>query len=88
MKTRMKGRNVTGLRFIVRPNAQLSLVEMDSEDEITDQRAYKALMAEEISKTLTRAWVLEYDEEYIFDKLDLVIKIILLVYTAHVSCKN
>jgi hypothetical protein len=71
METRMKGRTVTGLRFIVRPNAQLSLVGMDSEDEITDRRAYKALMAEGISKTLARAWVLEYDEEYIFDKLDI-----------------
>ena len=71
METRMKGRTVTGLRFIIRPNAQLSLVGMDSEDEITDRRTYKALMAEGISKTLARAWVLEYDEEYIFDKLDL-----------------
>lgn len=71
MKTRMKGRTVTGLRFIIRPNAQLSLIGMDSEDEITVRRAYKALMAEGISKTLARAWVLEYDENYIFDKLDL-----------------
>ena len=71
METRMKGRTVTGLRFIIRPNAQLSLVGMDSEDEITDRRTYKALMAEGISKTLARAWVLEYDEDYIFDKLDL-----------------
>ena len=71
METRMKGRTVTGLRFIISPNAQLSLVGMDSEDEITDRRTYKALMAEGISKTLARAWVLEYDEEYIFDKLDL-----------------
>ena len=71
METRMKGRTVTGLRFIVRPNAQLSLVGMDTEDEITDRRAYKALLAQGISKTLARAWVIEYDEEYIFDKLDL-----------------
>ena len=71
METRMKGRSVTGLRFIVRPNAQLSLVGMDSEDEITNQEAYKALMKEGISKTLARAWVFEYDESYIFEKLDL-----------------
>ena len=71
METRMKGRTVTGLRFIVRPNAQLSLVGMDTEDEITDRSAYKALLAQGISKTLARAWVIEYDEEYIFDKLDL-----------------
>lgn len=71
METRMKGRSVTGLRFLVRPNSQLSLIGMESEDEITDMAAYKALLAEGISKTLARAWVLEYDEEYIFDKLDL-----------------
>lgn len=71
METRMKGRTVTGLRFIVKPNAQLSLVGMDVEDEITARRAYKALMAEGVSKTLARAWVIEYDESYIFEKLDL-----------------
>lgn len=71
METRMKGRTVTGLRFIIRPNAQLSLVGMDTEDDITDRPAYKALMAEGLSKTLARAWVLEYDEAYIFEKLDL-----------------
>lgn len=71
METRMKGRTVTGLRFIIRPNAQLSLVGMETEDEITDRQAYKALMAEGVSKTLARAWVLEYDETYIFEKLDL-----------------
>ncbi|WP_340263542.1 replication initiation protein [Sulfitobacter pontiacus] len=71
METRMKGRTVTGLRFIVKPNAQLSLVGMDSEDDITALPAYKALLAEGISKTLARAWALEYDEQYIFEKLDL-----------------
>lgn len=71
METRMKGRSVTGLRFLVRPNSQLSLIGLESEDDITDTAAYKALLAEGISKTLARAWVLEYDEEYIFDKLDL-----------------
>lgn len=71
METRMKGRSVTGLRFIVRPNSQLSLVGMENEDEISQNRAYKALLSEGISKTLARAWVLEYGEEHILDKLDL-----------------
>lgn len=71
METRMKGRSVTGLRFIVRPNRQLSLVGMEAEDDITQNPAYQALLSEGISKTLARAWVIEYDEEYIFDKLDL-----------------
>ena len=71
METRMKGRSVTGLRFTISPNAQQSLVGMEAEDEITEGRAYKALVGEGISKTLARAWVLEYDEQYIFEKLDL-----------------
>lgn len=71
METRMKGRSVTGLRFIVRPNRQLSLVGMETEDEITRNPAYQALLAEGISKNLARSWLLEYGEEHIFDKLDL-----------------
>lgn len=71
METRMKGRSVTGLRFIVRPNRQLSLVGMETEDDITQNPAYQALLAEGISKTLARSWLLEYGEEHIFDKLDL-----------------
>jgi hypothetical protein len=71
METRMKGRTVTGLRFIVRPNNQLSLVGMEIGDDITALPAYKALLAEGISKTLARAWAIEYDEAYIFEKLEL-----------------
>jgi hypothetical protein len=71
LETKRKGRSVTGLRFVIRPNAQLSLVGMDAEDDITALPAYKALLAEGISKTLARAWALEHDEQYIFEKLDL-----------------
>jgi hypothetical protein len=71
LETKRKGRSVTGLRFIIRPNSQLSLIGMDAEDDLTQMPAYKALMAEGVSKTLARAWVLEHDEEYIFEKLDL-----------------
>ncbi len=71
LETKRKGRSVTGLRFLIRPNPQLSLIGMDSEDDITQMPAYKALITEGVSKTLARHWVLEHDEEYIFDKLDL-----------------
>lgn len=71
METRRKGRSVTGLRFLVKYNKQLSLVGMEEEDEISESRPYLALREQGISKTLARAWVLEYDEEYIFEKLDL-----------------
>lgn len=71
LETRVAGRTVTGLRFIIRPNPQLSLIGMEPDDEINARPAYKALLAEGISKTLARAWVLEHDEDYIFEKLEL-----------------
>jgi plasmid replication initiation protein len=71
LETIMQGRTVTSIRFLVRPNAQLSLVGMEGDDEVNSSAAYKALLAEGISKTLARAWVLEHDESYIFEKLEL-----------------
>jgi len=71
LETRRKGRSVTGVRFLIKPNPQLSLVGMEDEDEITQSAAYKALMTEGISKTLARSWVVEHDEAYILEKLDL-----------------
>lgn len=69
METRMKGRSVTGLRFIVKPNSQISLVGMEENDEISESSAYKALLGEGISKTLARAWVIEYGEDYVLKKI-------------------
>ncbi len=71
LETKRLGRTVTGLRFIIRPNPQLSLVGMEADDAINSSPAYKALLAEGISKTLARAWVLEHEESYIFEKLEL-----------------
>lgn len=71
LETKRKGRSITDLRFLIRPNPQLSLLGMDAEDDITRTPAYKALLAEGISKALARTWILEYGEEYIFEKLNL-----------------
>lgn len=69
--TSRRGRQVAAVQFLVRPNPQLSLLKMEADDAINKTAAYKALIAEGISKTLARAWALEYDEAYIFEKLDL-----------------
>lgn len=70
METRMKGRSVTGLRFLIKPNPQLSLIGMEDDDDITMTRAYKSLIREGISKTLARSWVIEHGEEYVLGKLE------------------
>lgn len=71
LETRQKGRTVTGLRFLLRPNPQLSLIGMDEEDAVNQSAAYKALVQEGISKTLARSWALEHPEEYILSKVEL-----------------
>jgi hypothetical protein len=71
LETKRKGRTITGIRFVISLNPQLSLVGMDAEDEVTGLPAYKALIAVGVSKALARLWALEHDESYIFDKLDL-----------------
>ena len=53
----------------MKPNPQLSLIGIDEDDEIIHSKAYKALVNEKVSKTLARAWVLEYGEGYVLDKL-------------------
>ncbi len=70
METRMKGRSVTGLRFLIKPNPQLSLIGMEEDDDITMTHAYKSLIREGISKTLARSWVIEHGEDYILGKLE------------------
>jgi plasmid replication initiation protein len=71
LETSRRGRSVTGLRFLIQPNRQLSLIGMEEDDDINKSAAYQALIEEGISKTLARAWVLEHDEAYIFEKLEI-----------------
>lgn len=71
LETRQKGRSVTGLRFLLKPNPQLSLIGMDEEDEVNQSKAYRALVQEGISKTLARSWAQEHSEEYILSKVEL-----------------
>lgn len=71
LETRQKGRTVTGLRFLLKPNPQISLIGMDEEDEVNQSKAYKVLVQEGISKALARSWVIEHPEEYILSKVEL-----------------
>jgi len=69
-ETSRKGRSVTGIRFSVKPNAQLSLLEMEEEDEISETIAFKELLKLKVSKTLARSWIIEFGEDYVLDKVE------------------
>lgn len=71
LETRQKGRTVTGLRFLLRPNPQISFIGMDAEDEVNQSNAYKVLVQEGISKALARSWVIDHPEDYILSKVEL-----------------
>lgn len=72
LRTVRKGRSVAALQFTVKPNPQLALLGMEEDDEISLSEAYKALLQQGIPKTLARSWVLDYGEEHVLDKIDLV----------------
>ena len=71
MHTEKTGRSITGLRFTVKPNPQLSLVGMEDEDDITETDVYKQLLDMNVQKPLARSWVIEYGEEYCREKIAL-----------------
>jgi hypothetical protein len=71
LRTVRSGRAVTAVQFMVKPNPQMALLEIEEEDEISSTEAYKALLEQKIGKTLARSWVIEYGEEYVLDKIDL-----------------
>lgn len=69
-ETSRKGRLVTGVRFSVKPNAQMSLLEMEEDDQVSETAAFKALLKFGVSKTLARSWVMEFGEEYVLSKVE------------------
>lgn len=62
-------KRVIEIRFDVKENPQLSLLEYEQEDEVSETQAYKLLLSKGISKTLARQWVIEHGEAYILEKL-------------------
>lgn len=61
---------VTDVRFLVKENPQLTLLEMEEDDEISVSHAYKRLLEKGVSKMIARQWVLEHGEAYVLEKLE------------------
>jgi len=61
---------VTDVRFLVKENPQLTLLEMEEDDEITLSPAYKRLLEKGVSKMIARQWVIEHGEAYVLEKLE------------------
>ena len=64
-----KGRSVCAIRFSVKENAQMPLLGVSDDDEVTQSRAYNELIKRGMSKVFSKDAVLRYGEDYIFEQL-------------------
>ena len=64
-----KGRKVEAVRFLIRENPQMSLLEMTEDDEIKQTEAFKKLRGFGISDRLAYQWIYEHGEEYVVHKI-------------------
>jgi len=65
------GKTVVSLKFVVARNKQPLLVPIVDSDEITNSKAYALLMRYGISRVQAREWIINYNEEYLLEKLEL-----------------
>lgn len=66
-------REVKAIKFSVKPNPQLSLLDGEEQDEIQSSKAYNRLLEMGVSKALARQYIEERGEAYISEKLDITI---------------
>lgn len=65
-----QGRDISEIRFIIKPNQQLPLMDIDDDDSVKGTLVYKRLIAVGISHKLALQWIVTRGEDYVRDKLD------------------
>ena len=68
-ETRKQGRAVVAIRFKIRQNPQLSILELDDGGGLRQGDIYQRLRALGVSDRLARQWMSEHEESYIAEKL-------------------
>ncbi|OWJ73990.1 plasmid replication initiation protein [Haematobacter massiliensis] len=64
-----KGRAVAELRFLIRENPQLGVIDTEEGEEFTHSPVYERLLGQGISDRLARQWIGEHGEDVISEKL-------------------
>lgn len=67
-----KGRSVAEIRFLIKRNEQMPLLDIDDDAALKDTTVFKRLQAAGISKRLAESWIRQHGEDYVSAKLDLV----------------
>lgn len=69
-QVRKRGRAVTDIRFLIKPNPQLAILDIDDGGGVRRAPVYERLRARGISDRLARQWVMEHGEAAVVEKLD------------------
>ena len=69
---RRKGRSVADVRFLIAPNAQMPLIDIDDGGALKGTTVYARLRSAGISHRLAESWIRAHGEDYVAAKLDLV----------------
>jgi len=65
-----QGRSISEIRFIIKPNQQLPLMDIDDDDVVKGTDVYKRLMDVGISHKLAQQWIVTHGEDKVREKLD------------------
>ncbi len=71
-ETRKQGRTVTDIRFRIKPNPQLAMIDMDDGGAVRQGAVYDRLRGLGVSDRLARQWIGEHGETFVAAKLDYV----------------
>lgn len=71
-ETRKRGRVVTEIRFRIRENPQLAILDMDDGEAVRHGAVYDRLRGLGVSDRLARQWIAEHGETHVAAKLDYV----------------
>ncbi|WP_424989956.1 replication initiation protein [Fluviibacterium sp. S390] len=71
-ETRKMGRAVSAIRFRIKDNPQLAMLDMDDGAGLRQSGVYDRLSALGVSDRLARQWIGEHGEAYVAEKLDYV----------------
>jgi len=67
---RRKGRAVSEIRFTIKPNEQLPLMDIGDDDSLKGTAIYERLRKLGISHKLATQWIISHGESYVREKLD------------------
>ncbi len=67
---RKMGRQVVEIRFRIKENPQLAMLDIDDGEGVRQGAVYHRLIAVGVSDRLARQWIAEHDETYVSEKLD------------------